>query len=109
MSITINIYYKGANGAARKFAQEMLSSGTVEEIRNEPGNLKYDYFYPVDDTETVLLIDSWQDQASIDAHHNSKMMKKILDLREKYDLHMTVERYISDTTAPSTDKKFIKE
>lgn len=25
MSITVNIYYKGENGSARKFAEEMLS------------------------------------------------------------------------------------
>lgn len=30
MCITVNIYYSGENGAARRFAQEMLVSGTVE-------------------------------------------------------------------------------
>lgn len=32
------------------------------------------------------------------------------NLREKYDLHMRVERYVSDETGiPETDKAFIKE
>lgn len=44
MSISVNIYYKGKNGAARKFAEEMIASGTVDAIRNEKGNIKYDYF-----------------------------------------------------------------
>lgn len=39
MSITVNIYYKGENGSARAFVQEMISSGTVEAIRQEKGNL----------------------------------------------------------------------
>ena len=39
MSITVNIYYSGENGAARRFAQEMLASGTVEQCRQEKGNL----------------------------------------------------------------------
>ena len=43
MSITVNIYYTGEKGAARKFAEEMISSGTVEAIRNEKGNIRYDY------------------------------------------------------------------
>lgn len=30
MSITINIYYTGESGNAKRFAQEMLSSGIVE-------------------------------------------------------------------------------
>lgn len=109
MAITVNIYYTGTNGNAKKFAKEMISSGTVEKIRNEAGNLKYAYFYPVDDEETVLLIDSWEDQASIDVHHASSMMDTITTLREKYDLHMKVERYISDEEGvPEKDQAFIR-
>ena len=86
--ITVNIYYSGQNGSARSFAEEMLLSGTVSAIRAEEGNLRYEYFFPMDDPETVLLIDQWRDQAAIDAHHASPMMKQIAALREKYDLHV---------------------
>jgi len=110
MSITVNIYYSGINGNARKFAEEMESSGTAELIRSEQGNLRYEYFFLMKDTETVLLIDSWKDQNSIDLHHSSPMMKTIAELREKYDLHMKVERYISDESGiHDTDKAFIRK
>ena len=108
--ITVNIYYTGENGSARKFADEMEQSGTVAAIRAEDGNMRYEYFYPKDDAETVLLIDSWENQEAIDRHHASPMMNKITELREKYDLHMKVERYIEDTAGiPGKDKDFIKE
>jgi hypothetical protein len=74
MSITINIYYTGINGNARKFANEMESSRLTKKIREENGNLRYEYFYPANDDETVLLIDSWKDKKSIDFHHASPMM-----------------------------------
>lgn len=110
MAITVNIFYSGANGNARKFAQEMVSSGVVGDIRAENGNLRYEYFFPMEDEETVLLIDSWKDQRSIDIHHDSPMMAKIIELRDKYDLHMRVERYVSDEAGISeNDKSFIKE
>ena len=110
MSITINIYYNGKNENAKKFAEEMISSGTVDDIRAEAGNLKYEYFFPMDDKETVLLIDSWKDQKSLDIHHESPMMQKIIDLREKYDLRMKVERYFSDESGiPESDKLFIRD
>lgn len=110
MAVTVNIYYSGVNGNAKKFAEEMVASGVVSEIRAEDGNLKYEYFFPMDDKETVLLIDSWRDQRSIDAHHASPMMAKITGLREKYDLHMKVERYEPDDDGiPATDKAFIRE
>jgi quinol monooxygenase YgiN len=66
--ITINIYYTGENGSARKFAKEMISSGVVSDIRAEDGNIRYDYFCPMNDAETVLLIDSWKNQKAIDIH-----------------------------------------
>lgn len=69
MSIVVNIYCSGENGSAQKFAKEMISSGTVDAIRNEAGNIRYDYFFPLGDEETVLLIDSWENQESIDFHH----------------------------------------
>ena len=85
----------------------MERSGIAEEIRKEPGNLRYQYFQPLDDPETVLLIDSWTDQAAIDAHHASPMMAKLAALREKYDLHMTVERFTGDDIG--TDAKYIRK
>lgn len=110
MAITINIYYSGENGSALKFAEEMISSGIVNDIRAEKGNIRYDYFFPLDDKETLLLIDSWEDQHSIDVHHGSPMMEQIMKLREKYNLHMRVERYVSDENGvPETDRKFIKK
>lgn len=58
----------------------------------------------------MLLIDSWKDQRSLDVHHESPMMAKIAELRDKYDLHMKVERYVSDESGvPETDRVFIKE
>lgn len=108
MAITVNIYYTGVNGSARKFAAEMTESGTVDEIRRESGNLRYAYFFPMEDAETVLLIDSWENQQAIDAHHHTPMMEKIIALREKYDLHMRIERYVSDEL-PDRDKGFIRE
>ena len=108
MAITINIRYKGENGNAEKFAREMITSGTVEAIRKESGNMRYEYFLPLDDPETVLLIDSWDSQKALDKHHASPMMKTITDLRGKYDLHMTVERYVS-ADAPQSDDKYIKK
>lgn len=110
MSVAINLYYTGTNSAARKFAEEMERGGTADLIRREEGNLRYEYFFPANDPETVLLIDIWENQQAIDRHHASPMMKTIAALREKYDLHMRAERYISDENGlPEGDKEFIRK
>ena len=88
MAITINLRYTGKKGAAQAFAREMISSGTVEKIRSEKGNLRYEYYLPFEETtdsddsnETILLIDSWENQKAIDQHHATPMMKTIAELR----------------------------
>ena len=108
MSITVNLYYHGKNGSARAFAEEMERSGIADAIRAEKGNLQYRYFVPTDDSETVLLIDSWADQAAIDAHHQSPMMRQIAALREQYDLHMEAKRFIS-MDVPQSDEHFLRK
>lgn len=117
MAITVNLRYTGKKGAAQAFAREMISSGTVEKIRAEKGNLRYEYYLSFceekaggdDNSETILLIDSWENQQAIDLHHATPMMKTIAELREKYDLHMTIERFVSDDKIPEQDKGFIRK
>ena len=108
MAVTVHIYYHGKDGNARKFAEEMMAGGVIKDIRAEAGNLQYAYFFPMEDRETVLLIDSWENQQALAAHHASPMMKTIIELREKYDLHMRVERYLSDENHEA-DASFIRK
>ncbi len=57
MSLTVNIYYTGEGNNAKKFAEEMVSSGIVNRVRAEEGNERYEYFFPMDEPQTVMLID----------------------------------------------------
>ncbi len=47
--LTVNLRYTGKDGAARRFAEEMTSSGTVAAIRAEAGNLRYEYYLSMED------------------------------------------------------------
>lgn len=110
MSITVNLYYTGTNGSALVFVKEMEEKGIADAIRKEPGNLKYTYFQSLSDPETVLLIDSWENQEAIDKHHATPMMKQLAELRDKYDLHMRAERYKDDEEGmPDYDKAFLRK
>lgn len=109
MSITVNLYYTGTNGSALAFVREMEEKGIADAIRKEPGNLKYAYFQSLSDPETVLLIDSWENQEAIDIHHATPMMKQLAELRDKYDLHMKAERYTEDEGMPEYDKAFLRK
>lgn len=94
--------------AAGMLREEMMSSGTVDQIRAEEGNLRYEDYVSLEDPETVLLIDSWTDQSAIDQHHASPMMATIAALREKYDLQITVERF-TGIEENKADRQFIRQ
>ena len=108
MSIIINLYYTGKDGSARRFAQEMITSGIVDRIRSREGNERYEYFFPMDDPETVLLIDRWRDQKALDDHHASELMGEIAALREKYDLHTRAERF-TEERMEERDSSFLRK
>lgn len=108
MNITLHLFYTGKNNQAKKFAEEMENSGIANKIRNEKGNLSYKYFQPSDSENTILLIDKWKNQKSLDEHHKSTMMKEISRLREKYDLTMKVEMF-KQIDMSKTDNKHIRK
>lgn len=104
--LTILIRYKGNNGSAKRFVDEMISSGIVEQIRKEEGNLRYEYFFPFNGDDSALLVDSWINQEALDKHHQLPLMNQIKELREKYDLHMDVEKY--QLIIDEKDEKYIR-
>lgn len=107
MPITMHLYYSGKNGAAKLFAQEMEERGIASKTRQQAGNLAYDYYQSLADPETILLVDTWQNQEALDIHHASPMMQEILELREKYRLSVRAERYLSDQEGiPESDQKY---
>ena len=73
-----------------------MSSGIVEAVRQEAGNEHYAYYFPMEDPETVLLIDRWRDQEALDIHHKSPMMAQITELKKKYKIRMKVQRFTDD-------------
>lgn len=107
MAITLNLYYTGCGDNALRFVNEMISSGIVAKIKAERGNLRYDYFVKMDDPQTVLLVDIWQSQEAIDLHHASPMMAEIARLRDKYGLHMRVERF--EPCDMGDDNKYVRK
>ena len=46
-----------------------------------------------------------EDEEYLDKHHESETMNKIIELRNKYDLHMRVEKYILDN---NQDAKYVR-
>lgn len=93
--ITLNVYYTGKNGSARKFVKEIERMGTADSVRHEAGNLRYDYFVSADDSEVVLLVEKWKGEEAVKSHNATPMMKTIGRVKKKYGLTTVVERFVT--------------
>ena len=99
--ITINIRYTAENGNVRKYVEEMESSGIAARIRAVEGCLGYEYFYPADDPNGLLLIDSWENQEALNRYHSSPARNEAAALREKYGLGGRTVRMFTPVTPPA--------
>ena len=103
--ITINIRYTAENGNVRKYVEEMESSGIAARIRAVEGCLGYEYFYPADDPNGLLLIDSWENQEALNRYHSSPAMTEAAALREKYGLGGRTVRMFTPAAPPARQEQ----
>ena len=101
-------------------AKKLVKEGKVQEFKEivgelvekslaEEGNVFYSINVSTKNPRMLAFIECWRDQEALDIHHAAPMMGDIARLREKYDLHMKAERYVTDEEGFSAnDKKFIK-
>ena len=90
-NIVLHVYYTGTQ--AKAFVEEMESGGLQKAVKAEDGCLQYDYFLPIQDTSTALLLEKWRDQSAIEKHNASENMVKLKASKAKYGLETKIERY----------------
>ena len=102
--LTINIRYTAESGNVQKYVEEMEKSGIADKIRSIEGCLRYDYFFPADDPNGLLLIDEWADQKALNRYHSSPVMQEAAALREKYKLGGRQVRMFRPMTPPNAQQ-----
>lgn len=102
--LTINIRYTAENGNVQKYVEEMEKSGIADKIRSIEGCIRYDYFFPADDPNGLLLIDEWADQEALNRYHSSPVMQEAAALREKYKLGGRQVRMYRPMTPPNAQQ-----
>lgn len=92
MMIVLNVVYKGDK--TKEFVEEIKSSGTLDAIRNEKGNLQYEYFSSLDNPNNIILIEHWDNAYDLSRHSQGEYIKKVGELKEKYNLTSEVSKFI---------------
>ena len=92
MTIRLLITSKVKPGMAADYARAFAP--IEKETQGEPGCLQYELFQSVNNPDTLVLMERWTDQASLDAHlvimkqrdmHAHSAMRAEPASRERYD------------------------
>ncbi len=80
---------------AQAFYEALYAANIPQTCQNEAGNHQYHYYYPADGSHTLMLLEIWQDEASLTAHQQTPHFKEIAPIKDKYVSHTSLVRYDS--------------
>jgi quinol monooxygenase YgiN len=91
--ILLLVKYSMKPGSAEAFLSEAKAAGIPEMTRNEEGNIKYEFYYPADKEDTILLLEQWIDFSKVEAHRAMDHVKSLIELKNKYVLATDIQRF----------------
>ena len=83
IEVHVNYYFKN-NEDRDKFYKEAGDAGIISASRNEAGNIRYDYYIPMDADAKIYLLEQWRDQEALDFHCAAEHFAKLQGIKAKY-------------------------
>ncbi|MBR4635196.1 MAG: antibiotic biosynthesis monooxygenase [Clostridia bacterium] len=91
--IVLNVTYRCRPGMRGEFLSRIHAEGLDASSRAEQGNIKYDYYFPENDGDALLLIEKWSGQNALAEHALTPHFKRLQELKPVYVLETAVERF----------------
>ena len=83
-AVILNVTYTVKDGKREEFYQSVAAAAIPEKSRLEKGNIRYDYYYPANSPNQLLLIEVWQDRAALNVHKETEHFKKLQAIKETF-------------------------
>lgn len=81
---TIYVVFKCFPGKREEYTKRLNDEGYLNEIRNENGCVRYDFYYSEKNSDELLLIEAWESKAHQEEHIKTPHMAEVLKLKEEY-------------------------
>lgn len=95
----VNVRYTIKEGKRTQFYNEVVRQNIVADSKAEPGNIKYDYYYPMDSNNDICLMEMWTNEHTQKLHGTFKHYEKLQALKAQYVEHVAISKYqIQDET-----------
>ncbi|MBQ9826509.1 MAG: antibiotic biosynthesis monooxygenase [Firmicutes bacterium] len=91
--IVLNVTYKCKPGMNRKFLEQIDALGIGDACRAEEGNIRYDYYFPADGSDELLLMEKWENAEALARHAKQPHMSKLGELKAAYVNDVILEKF----------------
>ena len=93
--LVFNVTFRCRPGMRDEFLEKIRAEGIQTASRAEAGNLQYDYFIPVDQSDDLFLVEKYRDEEAVAAHVRQPHVARLVELKEQYVTDLILEKYES--------------
>ena len=93
--LVFNVTFRCKPGMRDEFLEKIRAEGIQAASRAEAGNLQYDYFIPVDQSDDLFLVEKYRDEEAVAAHVRQPHVARLVELKEQYVTDLILEKYES--------------
>ena len=91
--LTWNVTYHTKPGQRQAFYDAVTALGVRVTSFHEEGNLKYDYFFDAQDTDALLLVETWTTPELQQAHCQTETFAKLQTLKAQFCDNVTIDKF----------------
>ncbi|MGL6200567.1 MAG: putative quinol monooxygenase [Lachnospiraceae bacterium] len=92
----LKVSYEIKKDLRAQFISEVLEANILSLSREEPQNIYYDMYIPVDSDTSIHLVELWPSEEAIDFHKKSKHYEILTALKAKYDIKAEILKFNID-------------
>lgn len=92
--IVLNVTYKCKPGMRNDFLEMIMAEGIDEACRAEDGNIKYDYYTPVDDSDDLFLLEKWRDADALAEHGKQPHLTRLKEIKAEFVTDTIIEKFV---------------
>ena len=91
--IVLNVLYKCKPEMREEFLERIYAEGIDKASRAEEGNMKYEYYRPVERSDELLLVEKWRDADALAIHGQQPHFARLGEFKKDYLVDSVIEKY----------------
>ena len=91
--LTWNVTYHCKTGQRDAFFQALCQLGVRNNSIHEEGNLKYDYFFDAQNTDALLLVESWTSPELQQVHCETEIFAQLQALKAQFCDNVHIDKF----------------